>query len=158
MTSDKQLLEQALGALDSLMYWDNSKPEYDEARKTIAAIQARLEQPAPTVQEPVGTVKDLFKHSAWERVDVAGSTKVYLDVPPNVATPLAAPVQEPPLIAELLCVCGAEWEWRNRDWELVSTPAAQPVQEEIQRLTALVRAQQITIEKLEAQLKEKNSD
>jgi hypothetical protein len=30
--------------------------------------------------------------------------------------------QEPPVVAELLCVCGAEWEWRNRDWELVSTP------------------------------------
>jgi len=35
---------------------------------------------------------------------------------------LAQPEQEPPVVAELLCVCGAEWEWRNRDWELVSTP------------------------------------
>ena len=32
--------------------------------------------------------------------------------------------QEPPSVAELLCVCGAEWEWRNQDWELVSTPPA----------------------------------
>ncbi len=32
--------------------------------------------------------------------------------------------QEPPTVAELLCVCGAEWEWRNRDWELVATPPA----------------------------------
>ncbi len=32
--------------------------------------------------------------------------------------------QEPPVVAELLCVCGCEWEWRNRDWELVSTPPA----------------------------------
>jgi hypothetical protein len=40
---------------------------------------------------------------------------------PNVASPL---VQEPPVVAELRCVCGAEWEWRNRDWELVSDPPA----------------------------------
>jgi len=44
-------------------------------------------------------------------------------------------------------------------------PAAQPCKQDIQRLSALIRAQQITIDKLEAQLqarsaetKEKNSD
>ncbi len=58
MNFDKQLLEQALEVLDSLMYWDNSKPEYDEARKTIAAIRARLEQPE---QEPV----------AWRPIETA---------------------------------------------------------------------------------------
>lgn len=36
--------------------------------------------------------------------------------------------QDPPVFAELLCVCGAEWQWRNRDWELLRTPAA-PVRE-----------------------------
>ena len=40
--------------------------------------------------------------------------------------PVAKPrKQEPPTVAELVCVCGAEWEWRNRDWELVATPPAQ---------------------------------
>ena len=43
-------------------------------------------QPAPV--QPVGTVKDLFTQAAWEKLDVRGSTKVYL------ATPPAAPVQE----------------------------------------------------------------
>ena len=27
-----------------------------------------------------------------------------------------------PIFSELHCICGAEWEWRNRDWELVTTP------------------------------------
>jgi len=27
-----------------------------------------------------------------------------------------------PIFSELHCICGAEWEWRNRDWELVATP------------------------------------
>ena len=34
-------------------------------------------------QEPVGTVKDLFTQAAWEKLDVRGSTKVYLDTPPQ---------------------------------------------------------------------------
>lgn len=33
-------------------------------------------------QEPVGTVKDLFTQAAWEKLDVRGSTKVYLGTPP----------------------------------------------------------------------------
>ena len=34
-------------------------------------------------QEPVGMVKDLFTSTAWERLDLRGSTKVYLDIPPQ---------------------------------------------------------------------------
>jgi hypothetical protein len=33
-------------------------------------------------QEPVGTVKELLTSAAWERLDVFGSTKVYLGTPP----------------------------------------------------------------------------
>ena len=39
-------------------------------------------------QEPVGMVKDLFTYTAWEKLDLRGSTKVYLDIPPQ-------PEQEP---------------------------------------------------------------
>lgn len=44
--------------------------------------------------------------------------------------------EEPPIIAELNCVCGAVWEWRNRDWEIVESPqpAAQITDEQIQDL------------------------
>ena len=44
--------------------------------------------------------------------------------------------------------------WKRKGWTvqpIYTTPPAAPVQEEIQRMAALVRAQQITIEKLEAQ-------
>jgi hypothetical protein len=34
-------------------------------------------------QEPVGMVQDLFTYTAWEKLDVRGSTKVYLDIPPQ---------------------------------------------------------------------------
>jgi hypothetical protein len=36
---------------------------------------------AAPVQEPVGEVKDLFTQAAWEKLDVRGSTKVYLGTP-----------------------------------------------------------------------------
>ncbi len=35
-----------------------------------------------------------------------------------------------PIFSELHCICGAEWEWHNHDWELVTTP--QPQQAEKQ--------------------------
>jgi hypothetical protein len=83
----------------------------------------------------------------------------------------AGTVQEPPVFAELLCVCGAEWEWRNRDWELVSTPAAQPAAwvglTADEMLEALIAVDPTTkrlpigftrfAQAIEAKLKEKNS-
>jgi hypothetical protein len=42
----------------------------------------RTTPPQPE-QEPVGMVKDLFTSTAWERLDLRGSTKVYLDIPPQ---------------------------------------------------------------------------
>jgi hypothetical protein len=45
-----EALKLALEALDNLLYWDNGKPEYDEAREAITAINQALASP---VQEPV---------------------------------------------------------------------------------------------------------
>ena len=39
--------------------------------------------PPQLAQEPVGLVKDLFTNAAWDKLDVLGSTKVYLDAPPQ---------------------------------------------------------------------------
>jgi len=39
--------------------------------------------PPAAQQEPVGTVKELFTIAAWERLDVVGSTKVYLGTLPS---------------------------------------------------------------------------
>jgi hypothetical protein len=57
----------------------------------LAALKERLADPMRDVQrlgqeieqEPVGMVKDLFTSTAWERLDLRGSTKVYLDIPPQ---------------------------------------------------------------------------
>ena len=47
-----EVLKLALDALDNLLYWDNGKSDYDQAREAITAIeQALAAQPAP-VQEP----------------------------------------------------------------------------------------------------------
>ena len=42
----REALKLALEALDNLMYWDNGKPDYDEAREAITAIKEALAQPA----------------------------------------------------------------------------------------------------------------
>ncbi len=44
----QKALRFALEALDNLMYWDNGKPEYDEARDAITAIKEALAQPGRT--------------------------------------------------------------------------------------------------------------
>ena len=45
-----EALKLALDALDNLLYWDNGKSDYDQAREAITAIEQALAAP---VQEPV---------------------------------------------------------------------------------------------------------
>jgi hypothetical protein len=40
----QEVLKLAFEALDNLLYWDNGKPEYDEAREAITAIKEALAQ------------------------------------------------------------------------------------------------------------------
>jgi hypothetical protein len=50
----------------------------------VDAVKNATTPPAqPAQQEPVGMVKDLFTNAAWDKLDVRGSTKVYLDIPPQ---------------------------------------------------------------------------
>jgi len=62
----QEALKLALEALDNLLYWDNGKPEYDEAREAITAIKKALREHAmrevqrlgqEIEQEPVANVK-----------------------------------------------------------------------------------------------------
>ena len=46
MLIDEAAVKLALEALDNLMYWDNGKPEYDEAREAITAIEEALAEHA----------------------------------------------------------------------------------------------------------------
>jgi hypothetical protein len=48
MTKD-EALDKALEALDNLLYWDNGKPEYDEAREAITAIKQARSAPVQEV-------------------------------------------------------------------------------------------------------------
>jgi hypothetical protein len=77
--TDKEALKLALEALDSLLYWDNGKPEYDEAREAITAIKQALAAP----------VQDASKQfHEW-----AVSEHATLTTTPPAAQ--LAPVQEP---------------------------------------------------------------
>ena len=41
----REAMKLALEALDNLMYWDNGKSDYDQARQAIAALQEALAKP-----------------------------------------------------------------------------------------------------------------
>jgi len=92
-----------------------------ETREAIIALRQALEQPE---QEPVAWVKDLTSAQPRCVTDLkyisVADTEAGVQYIPLYAAP---PKQEPPTAADLLCVCGAGWEWRNRDWELVETPS-----------------------------------
>ena len=74
------------------------------SKEAIEHYEAALKEAFPS-----GATGDVFHH--WNE-----ARKALAEQPAQ---------QEPPTVAELVCVCGAEWEWRNRDWELVTTPPAQ---------------------------------
>ena len=62
--------------------WQNDYP------LQCVALEAGLKAIAEAEkQEPVGEVKDLFTNAAWEQLDVRGSTKVYLESPPQRQSP-----------------------------------------------------------------------
>jgi len=48
--TDRDIMQQALDALEHIIYWDNEKPEWEYAHAAITALRSRLAQPE---QEPV---------------------------------------------------------------------------------------------------------
>ena len=48
----------------------------EHAMREVQRLGQKIEQ------EPIGTVKELFTQTAWERLDLRGSTKVYLNTTP----------------------------------------------------------------------------
>ena len=74
--TDRKIMKLSLEALATAYeagFWELQKT-------VVSALRERLAQPE---QEPAGTVKELFTQSAWERLDLRGSTKVYLDTSPQ---------------------------------------------------------------------------
>ena len=43
--TDREIMQQALEALEHIIYWDNEKPEWEYAHAAITALRSRLAQP-----------------------------------------------------------------------------------------------------------------
>ena len=65
--STEEALDLALDALDNLLYWDNGKSDYDQAREAITAIKQARSAP---VQEPVAKPKLI----GWRTADFLNET------------------------------------------------------------------------------------
>ena len=78
--STERALDLALDALDNLLYWDNGKSDYDQAREAITAIKQARSAPVQSAErgEPVGTAGQLFSNTALERLDLRPSTNIYI--------------------------------------------------------------------------------
>ena len=104
MTTKDEALKLALEALDVLL----TEPI---AHKAADRAEYLLLQAAPAIREALAEQPAQPIKQGWDVDTLLNKPK--------------QPAQQPPTVAELLCVCGAEWEWRNRDWELVAIPPAQ---------------------------------
>ena len=134
MTKD-EALKLALEALDNLLYWDNGKPEYDEAREAITACQQALTaQPAP-VQEPVGwkwhqaPVKTSWGHEmvvADLAIDKDNTVSVYCerDQTAKVEAMFNPPAQ--PAVQPMAHIVG-EIDHTGKVWKPVQPALVQPV-------------------------------
>jgi hypothetical protein len=90
-------MKQALEALENCTTWSLTREQFDKNVTAITALRPIIDAytlasdpgslrlrgtKSQPQQEPAGTVKELFTIAAWERLDVVGSTKVYLGTPP----------------------------------------------------------------------------
>lgn len=96
-----QQINQETRTKDGLKYSPNYVAGYNDGLKSALAEQPAIKQDL-TTEEPVGTVRELFKLGAWENLDVEGSTKVYLNAPPAQRKPL------PPVYGDLLPSIGSQ--------------------------------------------------
>ena len=111
MTKDEALrmaLEAICGSGDFLFNWHDCEPNNEREMQSYQAVLAANEKAFTAIREV------LAQPEVWVTPKLRPLAKLAHEQP--------AQQQEPPTVAELLCVCGAEWEWRNRDWEPVSTP------------------------------------
>ena len=96
MTQDiKDVLKLALDALEKAYHAMQTDMAQDQIEEAITAIKEALREHAmrevqrlgqEIEQEPIGTVKELFTQTAWEILDLRGSTKVYLNTTPPQRT------------------------------------------------------------------------
>jgi hypothetical protein len=146
MTKD-EALDLALEALEEIINWYgvrdkndvimpplNQNPEIKESMDAITAIkQARaLDKMAENARElgldyePVAPVREDWGPGPHECHSLTASVQEPVATIPlgPIANQLAnqCGTSGSPVASELHCICGAEWEWRNRDWELVATP------------------------------------
>jgi hypothetical protein len=148
MTQDiKDVLKLAFEALDNLLYWDNGKPEYDEAREAITAIKEALREHAlkevqrlgqEIEQEPVAWMRQ-----DGQRVTTASDRHNYPDYETRYSIPLyTIPPQE-----QQSC---DKRTWVGLTDEDVNGFVGQYWGDEYMKMRSMVRA-------IEAKLKERNT-
>jgi hypothetical protein len=116
MTKD-EALDLALEAIQSDLGTYNIPP----TSKMLEAITA-IKQARSAPEEPVAWM-DGYRNIYSLEEKATGCPEATIPLGP-IANQLANQrgTSGSPVASELHCICGAEWEWHNRDWELVATP------------------------------------
>ena len=100
----QKALKVVMDALDDLLYWDNGKPEYDEARKALQVGKQALAQTQEPVPPPWWTaVENILNEYGLQAIDFVADFKQAL-----------AQTQEPVAIYGYCPECGAKGVMRER--------------------------------------------
>jgi hypothetical protein len=98
--TDRELMQQALDALEHIIYWDNEKPEWEYAHAAITALRERLAQPDAygyASRLAVAIWEQHYKDVApqWKPLDDLMGVLTQIDNMTSGLTRLAQPEQEP---------------------------------------------------------------
>ena len=100
----QKALKVVMDALDDLLYWDNGKPEYDEARKALQVGKQALAQTQEPVPPPWWTaVENILNEYGLQAIDFVADFKQAL-----------AQTQEPVAVYGYCPECGAKGVMRER--------------------------------------------
>jgi len=90
----QEILKRAFEALDNLLYWDNGKPEYDEAREAITAIKEALREHAMREVQRLG--QEIEQEPVdCEKLALLGWQAVECSICGSSAKAFTKPEQEP---------------------------------------------------------------
>ena len=95
MTQDiKDVLNLALDALDNLVYWDNGRPDYDDAREAITAVKKALREHAMREVQRLG--QEIEQEPVdCEKLALLGWQAVECSICGSSAKAFTKPKQEP---------------------------------------------------------------
>ncbi|CAB5187347.1 hypothetical protein UFOVP160_34 [uncultured Caudovirales phage] len=126
----QEVLMLALDALDNLMYWDNGKPDYDDAREAITAIKEALREHAMREVQRLGQEPVAYINVEKRRLEFAEPMAWHTPTTVNIPK---IPLYTTPPQRTWVGLTGDDWKQitrkANYHWEMTTSEYAERIGE-----------------------------